>query len=137
MRTFLRLYEPVQAHKALLNLWTDLKPWIIAGHALEVTVRPERRSTAQNSRMWAMLNDVSKQVVWHGRNLTPEEWKHVFTAALTKQDVVPNIDNTGFVVLGKSTSAMSVREVCDLIDLIDAFGSQRAVSWSDPMREPA
>lgn len=137
MRTFLRLWEPVQAHKALLNLWTDIKPWIIAGHTLELNVRPARRSTAQNSRLWAMLNDVARDVEWYGRKLTPEEWKHVFSAALSKQDIVPNLDGTGFVVLGKSTSAMSVREVCDLIDLIDAFGSQHAVAWSDPMREPA
>jgi hypothetical protein len=136
VRTFLRLYEPVQAHRALLSLWADVKPWLLAGHALDVVVRPERRSTAQNARMWAMLNDVSRDVVWHGRNLTPEEWKHVFTAALTKQDVVPGIDGTGFVVLGKSTSAMSVREVSDLIDLIDAFGSERSVAWTDPTREP-
>jgi len=57
------------------------------------------RSTEQNARMWAMLTDVSRQVVWYGQKLQPEEWKDVFSASLNRQKVVPGIDG-GFVVLG-------------------------------------
>ena len=134
MKKILRLHNAQQGHKALMTAWPDMKAWLMAEHALEVEIRPERRSTEQNARMWAMLADVSRAVVWHGRRLTSEEWKHVFSAALSKQDVVPGLDG-GFVVLGKSTSSMSVRELSELIDLIDAFGTQRGVEWTDPMRE--
>lgn len=96
-----------------------------------VTIQPRTRSLDQNSRMWAMLADVSKQVNWHGRCLTSEEWKHVFSAALSKQDVVPGIDG-GFVVLGKSTSKMTVREMTDMQELMAAFGAERGVAWSEP-----
>jgi hypothetical protein len=63
--------------------------------------------------------------------LDAESWKHVFSSALRKQDVVPNLDGTGFVVLGMSTSKMSKQEMSDLLELISAFGAQRAVKWTN------
>ena len=77
--------------------------------------------------LWAMLGDISAQVVWHGRKLSSEDWKHVFTASLHKMDVVPNLDGTGFVVLGQSTSKMSKKELIDLIELMTAFALERGV----------
>jgi len=99
------------------------------GYAVQVS--PATRTTDQNSKLWPMLADVSQQVDWYGRKLSPEDWKHVFTASLKKQDVVPGIDG-GFVVLGMSTSNMSKRLVCDLIELIYAFGAEHGVHWSEP-----
>ncbi|PLR52394.1 recombination protein NinB [Chimaeribacter arupi] len=97
---------------------------------LVVTIQERTRSISQNAKLWACLNDISEQVNWHGRKLTSEEWKWVFTAALKKQDVVPGIDG-GFVVLGQSTSRMAVREMRDLIELISAFGAEHNVQFSD------
>lgn len=91
-----------------------------------VEVKQPTRSLEANARMWAMLTEISRQVVWHGRKLTPEEWKHVFTAALARQDVVPGIDG-GFVVLGKSTSKMTKGEMAELQTLMEAFGAQQGV----------
>jgi hypothetical protein len=126
------LWEPVQAHKVLTQqIWPLLKSLLMAGHRMTVEVKSETRSLQANARMWAMLTDVSKQVNWYGRKLTPEEWKHVFTASLSKQDVVPGIDG-GFVVLGKSTSKMTKSEMAELQDLIEAFGAQQGVRFTAP-----
>jgi NinB protein len=95
-----------------------------------VSIKPPTRTLMQNNRLWAMLTDVSRQVDWYGRKLTPENWKDVFTAALKKQDVVPAIDG-GFVVLGRSTSNMTKQEMIDLQELISAFGAERNIKWSD------
>lgn len=131
-RIRMTLFEPVQAHKILTQqIWPLIKASIIAGHRMMVEVKQETRSLEQNSRLWAMLTDVSKQVTWYGRKLTPEEWKHVFTAALEKQDVVPGIDG-GFVVLGKSTSKMTKGEMSELQTLIEAFGAQQGVKFTAP-----
>ncbi|WP_212408553.1 recombination protein NinB [Erwinia sp. E602] len=97
---------------------------------LVVTIQERTRTLDQNAKLWACLNDVSEQVNWHGRKLTSEEWKHVFTAALKRQDVVPGIDG-GFVVLGQSTSRMTVGEMRDLIELISAFGADHDVRFGD------
>lgn len=82
--------------------------------------------------MWASLSEVSEQVVWHGRKLSSENWKDILTASLKKQEVVPGIDS-GFVILGNSTSRMTKSEMSDLIDLIHAFGAEHGVKFSEPV----
>jgi hypothetical protein len=94
-----------------------------------IKCEPETRSLLQNRRLWAMLTDISNQVDWYGRKLTQEEWKHVFTASLSKQDVVPGIDG-GFVVLGKSTSKMTKAEMTELQELMAAFGAEKGVKFT-------
>lgn len=100
-------------------------------HGYVVEIKEKTRSLEQNSLLWALLTDVSRQVDWYGRRLSPENWKNVFSAALKKQDVVPNIDGDGFVVLGQSTSKMGKREFGDLVEIIQSFGAQRGVVWSN------
>lgn len=99
-----------------------------------VTIQERNRSLDQNRKLWACLGDVSRQVEWHGRWLDAESWKCVFTAALKQQDVVPNLAGNGFVVIGQSTSRMRVSEFAELLELIQAFGTERGVKWSDEAR---
>lgn len=96
-----------------------------------IIIQPPTRSAEQNSRMWAMLSDISQQVLWHGQKLDPKDWKEMATAALKKQRVVPGIEG-GFVVLGARTSRMSVQEMREVIDFLDYFGAERGVIWSVP-----
>lgn len=96
-----------------------------------VQVKPKTRSLEQNSKLWPLLREISEQVDWHGRKLDPESWKDVFSAALKKQDVVPNLDGSGFVVLGQHTSVMSIKEMSDMIELVLAFGAQHSVKFND------
>lgn len=101
-----------------------------AADGMVIEIKEPTRNISQNAKLWAMLSEVSQQVDWYGRKLTPENWKHVFTASLSKQDVVPGIDG-GFVVLGKATSSMSKREFAELIELIYAFGAERGVQFTE------
>lgn len=126
------LINPVQATQAWQALYqNEVKPLTMAGHRLRLSVKRETRSTAQNARMWAMLEDVARQVEWHGRKLSKEDWKHVFSASLKRQDAVPGIDG-GFVVLGQSTSKMTVGEMGDLMTLMEAFGAEQGVRFTAP-----
>lgn len=96
-----------------------------------VEFKEDTRSLEQNRRMWAMLKEVSNQVEWYGTRLTDEEWKDVFSAAIKKAKVVPGIDG-GFVVLGQRTSRMTVKEMSDLMMLMEAFGAEQGVQFSAP-----
>ena len=125
------LRDAQTGHTAYVALWTQLKAALMAGHRLVLTARPEKRSDAQNRRLWAMLADVSAQVNWHGQKLTSEEWKDLLTAALKRQKVVPGIDG-GFVVLGQRTSKMSRAEMSELQELIEAFGAEQGVRFTAP-----
>ena len=91
--------------------------------------REMTRTLEQNAKMWAVLDDISKQVDWHGEKLSSEDWKHVLTASLKKQKAVPGIDG-GFVVLGVSTKKMKISEMRDLIELAHAFGAEHDVDFS-------
>jgi hypothetical protein len=111
---------------------------IVTGtHGICITVEPFEliRSLDQNSKLWPMLHDVSKQVDWvlNGKTckLSPEQWKDVFTAALKRMNIAPGIDG-GFVMLGNRTSKMPKKDFGELIDLIYAFGADKCVVWSEP-----
>ena len=119
-----RLTHAESRHRAAEAVRTAPDGWY-------VTLQEPTRTLDQNALLWALLTDVSRQVEWYGRQLGPEDWKHVFTASLRRLDVVPNLEGTGFVALGLSTSRMSKRELSDLCELILAFGAERGVRWTE------
>jgi hypothetical protein len=97
-----------------------------------VEFKAAKRSTDQNSRMWAMLTDVATQLEWHGKRLRPDDWKLIFLDALKRElRMVPNLDGTGFVNLGRSSSDLSKSEMGDLMELIAAFGANHNVKFQD------
>lgn len=129
-RAIYRCIEPTQAHKVLtMTVWPLVKSHTLAGRRMVVEVREETRSLAQNARLWAMLTDIAKQVDWYGQKLTPEEFKDVFSAAMKRTKVVPGLDG-GFVVCGQSTSKMTIAEMCEMQELMEAFGAQRGVRFT-------
>ena len=125
----IQLHNPQQGYAAYREAWPKIKDLLQAGKKINIEIKPATRSLEQNSRLWAMLGEISEQVDWYGRKLTEEEWKHVFTAALKKQEVVPGLDG-GFVVLGQSTRNMTKAEMCDLQTLMEAFGAEKGVRFS-------
>ena len=126
------LTDPQQAMARLQAIFRDLKGHLIAGHRFDLVIRPEKRSTAQNRRMWALLTELSEQVIWHGQKLSPDDWKTMCTAALKSQRVLPGIEG-GFVVMGESTSAMTIAEMGDLMTYIEAFGALHNVDFGEAL----
>ena len=97
-----------------------------------VEIKPPTRSLEQNARLWASLSDLAAQTDWHGIKLVEDEWKDLLSAGLVKSKVVPNMEGTGFVILGQRTSKMSKKEFADLLDMVYAFGNERGVRWTEP-----
>lgn len=91
-----------------------------------------KRSVPQNDRMWAALTDVATQVPYHGIKLSADDWKLLFLDALKREvRMVPNLDGTGLVSLGRSSSDLSKQEFSDLLELIAAFGAEHGVQFQD------
>lgn len=116
-----------------------------AGSVVEISL--PTRTLPQNARLHAMITDVARQVEWAGAKRNVEAWKDIFTAALRSAnhglDVVPGI-NGGFVLLGMHTSRMTKAELGDLMTLIEAFGAEHGVEFTegdraagDPNKAPA
>lgn len=117
------LTNDAQRHKAAC--WIQQAP-----NGTRVEFKEVKRSLPQNDRFWAMLTDVAQQVPWHGLKLTPDDWKLVFLDALNREvRMVPNIDGTGFVDLGRRSSDLSKSEMSDLIELVFAFGAKHGVKF--------
>jgi hypothetical protein len=94
-----------------------------------VEIKEQKRSLDQNAHLWAILGDISEQVEWYGQRLLSEDWKHILTAGLKReQRVAPGIDG-GFVVLGTSTSRMTKAELSELIEFAYAFGASKGVRF--------
>lgn len=121
-----------QGHAALLSIWRTAKAHLSAGRRMLLTLAPETRTQAQSRLMWSGLTDLSNQVEWFGKRMTPEGWKCWITGHLNGQDLHPNMDGTGFISVtsGQSTSGMTIAEMIAVIDLIHAFGSDKGVVWS-------
>jgi hypothetical protein len=92
-------------------------------------------SLASNRKMWACLGDIAKQVQWPVNGfvqfLSAEDWKDILSASLKKEGRMAQGIDGGFVMLGQRTSKMKVKEMCDLIEIIYAFGANNGVVWSE------
>lgn len=98
-----------------------------------VEFKASKRTIAQSDKMWAMLTQVARQAPWDGKKLRPADWRDLFIDAL-KRDlrVVPTLDGSGVLSLGRSTSDLSKVEMSDLIELIYAFGANHGVVFQEP-----
>ncbi len=91
-------------------------------------LKRDKRTGKQNRRQWAMLNIIAKNVLWHGQKLSSEDWKLIFMQSLYAETrMVPNLDNNGFVALGRSSSSLTVQEHCELTALIEAFAAREGI----------
>jgi hypothetical protein len=103
-----------------------------------VEFKAVKRTTPQNDRMWAFLTDIAQQVKWHGVSLKADDWKQLFLHALKQElRVIPNLDGSGLVALGRSSSDLSKEEMADLLSLIEAWGANHNVRFNDPKEAAA
>lgn len=85
-----------------------------------------KRSGQANKLMWVKLTQLEITCRWHGRKLAASNWKHLITAGMDQKVVVPNIAGDGFVVLGKATSNMTVKQMNLVIEMADYLLSELA-----------
>lgn len=124
--------------RSVFKMAWDMAQRIEDFSAWEVVLRPVRskRTLDQNAKMWAMLTDIANQIEWvvDGRlqKLEPEEWKDILTAGLKQELRVAQGIAGGMVLLGQRTRKMTVKQMSELIELMNAFGAERGVRFSCP-----
>jgi hypothetical protein len=101
-----------------------------APEGTRVEFKSPRRTLEQNSKMWAMLTELSEQLMWHGRKYTPDDWKDYLMHALKHARWMPD-EEGGMVPIGMRTSDLSKDEMGELIELMTAFGAEHGVLFSD------
>ena len=124
------LHNPQEAHVTLQRLWGWLKPRLLQGQRITLSVEEQRRNNSQNALLHATLADIASQREWAGRKWEAEVWKRLLTAAWmrTRGDqlvVVPALDGHGVDVVFQRTSRLSKAEMAELIDFIQAWEAQQ------------
>lgn len=126
------------ARERMAEAWRLACAYLELSKPVRVTLQEyvPKRSLDQNALMWARLTDIADQVIWpvDGQMvcMTPEDWKHVLSAGLKKNQRVAAGVEGGCVILGQHTSRMTVAEMQELLEFIEWFGNERGVRWSDP-----
>lgn len=131
-RLTLSLWEPVQAHRALVHAWTNAKAMLMAGHRLQLEIRPEKRSDAQNRLLHACLSEISKQVEWAGAKRDVDTWKRLLTAAWLRTrgehiEMLPALDGHGVDIVFRRTSQLTKAECAELSEFVMAWAAEHGV----------
>ncbi len=102
---------------------------------LVVRIAPMTRTLEQNSKLHAMLSDISKQCEFQGKKRDIDTWKAIFVSAhkiATGGQAEMAIGLEGEVInLRESTAQMSVKRLASLITYIEAWGIQNGVHFND------
>jgi hypothetical protein len=132
VRLTAHLWNAQQGHAAYTALWNQIKPHLVSGWRLKVTVEQETRSLDQNSRFHAICADLERsRLEWFGRPRPASAWKVLLVsghAVATKEgaDVVPGIEGE-FVNIRESTALMSKGRSSSLIEYAQAFCAEHGV----------
>ena len=136
-KTIVRCYSPVQAHKALLTqLWPQLKNRLMAGHRMEVELRHEKRSLAENAMLHALLGQISREVEWAGKKRDVETWKRLLVAAWCRArgehvEMLPALDGHGVDIVFRRTSQLTRSECAELIEYVLAWAAEHGINTGD------
>lgn len=113
------------------ELRSKAKRWIDAAPVnTRVEFKKARRSVDQNDLMWARLQEISRQLDWHGQKYSKDDWKDYMMHALKRARWMPSEDG-GMVPIGMRTSDLSKEEMSDLLDFIDAFAARHGVKFGE------
>lgn len=131
----IRLWEPVQAWQAITKAWAWAKSMLMAGHRLNVEIRPETRSSAQNRLLHALFGDISRQAEWMGKKRSAAEWKVLFVsghsvATKAGAELVPGLEGE-FCNIRESTARMSKSRLSSLVEYVIAWATLNGVELQE------
>ena len=95
-----------------------------------VEFKETKRTVPQNDRMWAILTEISTQLVWHGQRYSPEDWKDYFMHALNGGRFMPS-ENGGMIPIGRSTSKLGKQEHSLLTEIMEGFAERQGVTLKE------
>ena len=135
------IYEAVQGHKALLDAWNWAKPMVIAGHRLNVVIKPESKTREQEEKYHAMIGEVAEQAQHLGSLWQAEDWKRLLLDKFARETgrthgkVIPNLDKTGVVEVGILSRKFNKVDGAEFIEWLYAWGVENGITYKDGATE--
>lgn len=107
-----------------------------ASDRMRVEIKERKRSLDQNAKLHSLLGDIAKQVPWAGKKRDTETWKRLMTAAWLRArgdqvEFLPALDGHGVDVVFCRTSDLTIPEVSELIEYINAWVIENQVITND------
>ena len=90
----------------------------------------EKRRGAQNNRYWAILHEVSEQILIDGRVMAAETWHEWAKRRFIGVTEIPLPDGE-MIYLGMSSTELSVAEFSDYMQMIEAWAIEQGVIFND------
>ena len=105
---------------------------------LVVKIQPMTRSLEQNSKLHALLSDISKQCEFNGQKRDIDTWKMIMVSAHKiatggKAEMVIGLEGE-VINLRESTAQMSVQRLASLIEYVQSWAVENDVILSDSWR---
>ena len=97
-----------------------------------VEVRPAKRSLDSNRYLWAVLNDISEQVVM-GKPYEPSIW-HVYFKQLFLPDMVQELPDGSLNVAPPSSAKLTQKEFSEYVEKVVHWALEHNVRFSDHTR---
>lgn len=100
------------------------------GYAVEI--KPITRSLAQNAKLHALISDIARTLEWAGTKRDVETWKRLLTAAWLRArgepiEMLPALDGHGVDIVFRRTSELTVNEMIELIEYIQAWATDKGI----------
>ena len=97
-----------------------------------VEIKPKNRTLEQNSKLHVLIQEISQKIIWAGKKQEVETWKRLLTAAWLRArgepvEMLPAIDGYGVDVVFRPTSKLTVDEMSELIEYIQAWAVEQGV----------
>jgi hypothetical protein len=101
----------------------------------KVTIEPYKRTRTvdQNSRYWAILNDISDQVQVEGKNYATEVWHEYFRTKFLGKDTFL-VDGSP-VLVTKSSRKLNVMEFGDYMTQVEVWAVEHEVRFFESLAE--
>jgi hypothetical protein len=100
------------------------------GHVVEV--KPAKRSLEQNRLYWAILSDISEQVV-PGKSYEPSVW-HEYLRALFLPERFMELPDGSVKMLDPSTAELSLTDFSEYVEKVIQWALQHDVKLSEEAR---
>lgn len=118
----------VYTYESLVNAFKEIRPLINPdiGYILTFQELHEQRRNTQNSKYWHVIHEIAEQLHINGKLMSPESW-HEWSKRKFIGVREIRLPNGEVLLLGKSSTNLSVNEFADYIQELEAWAVEHGV----------
>lgn len=99
----------------------------------KVTFSTVTRGDLQSRKFHALCAELAREVKWNGASWTASQWKQMLITSLWGLDMIPSLKADGsYIPMRRSSAALSVQEMSDLIEFTLSVGAELGHVFTDP-----